>query len=101
MTLLTFHLVYCFRYMAILPSFIPGVNQQFKFTKGDIQDKRPFRLFASKSLKDRDINQLSFYKVKNKRLFLRPKSFERPIDFHEMFKNRSKYVVRQPENIVK
>lgn len=82
------------RYIAILPSIIPTVTRKFYFNKGDIVDKKPSKKakkFLEKFLKP-GFETVSFYKVKNKRLLLTIKCFQKPIQFFEMFANTEKYV---------
>lgn len=85
--------VICSRYIAILPSVIPMVTRQFRFNKGDIVDKTPSkraRKFFGAILKP-GFELVSFYKVKNRRLFLTVKCFQTPMQFFEMFANTEKY----------
>lgn len=94
---LWFHLlffVFHSRYIAILPSIIPTVTRKFYFNKGDIVDKKPSKKakkILEKFLKP-GFETVSFYKVKNKRLLLTIKCFQKPIQFFEMFANTEKYV---------
>lgn len=82
------------RYIAILPSFIPGTTRQFNFKKGDIVDKKMSKKtneFLAKILKP-GFEKVSFYKIKNERLLLTVKCFQKPIQFFEMFANTEKYI---------
>lgn len=83
------------RYVAILPSIIPGFTRAFYFRKGDMKDHTSDtewgRQLMEKILPP-GFQTASFYKIKNQRILLTMKCFERPILFYEMFANTKKYV---------
>lgn len=83
------------RYVAILPSLIPGFNRTFFFKKGDIKD-HPNQTEWGRTIMEKILppgfQTASFYTIKNQRILLTLKCFERPIQFYEMFANTKKYV---------
>lgn len=88
------HCLFRFRYIAFLPGAIPGLTNRFAFEKGDIKDKKSTgdwgRNLLLKFIKP-GFETASFYKIKDKPIFLTIKCFEKPIHFYEMFANTAKY----------
>lgn len=89
--------IFHFRYIAFLPSPIPGLTKQFCFQKGDIKDKKSTKVWGRNLLLKiirPGFETASFYKIKDKHIFLTIKCFEKPIQFFEMFANTAKYARR-------
>ena len=84
-----------YRYVAILPSIIPGYNRALYFKKGDIKDHANYTEWGRDILEKilpLGFQTASFYKIKNHRVLLTMKCFQQPIQFYEMFANTKRYV---------
>lgn len=82
-----------YRYIAILPSIMPGLKRKIEFKKGDVKEAKSLgwlKNLLGNFLKP-GYESSNYYKVKNRKIFLTVKYFNTPAHLLEMFPNTAKY----------